>query len=86
MAECACTNFTIKMTMVLRLVARQIASGKSANIITPCGTCFELEPLIGKSSVDRKIEELVKLDDRDTECVSNTGWSELEHWMCLLNS
>ena len=45
----------------------------------PCGTCFELEPAIGKSFVDHKVEELVELDDYDTECVSNTGWSELEY-------
>ena len=77
-----------KMTMVLRLVARQIASGKISKYsllhVEPC----ELEQSIDKSSVDHKVEDLVKLDDYDTECVSKTGWpwSELEHWMCLLNS
>ena len=62
------------MTMALRCQT-------SANIITLCGTCFELEPSIGKSSVDHKVEDLVELDDYDTEQISNIGWSELENWI-----
>ena len=36
--------------------------------------------------MDHKVEDLVKLDVYDTEQVGNTGWSELEHWMQILNS
>ena len=45
-----------------------------------------LKQLIGKLSVGCKVGDLVELDDDDTECVSNTDWSELNNWMYLLNS
>ena len=44
---------------------------------------FDSEQVVYKSSVGCKVKDLVELDD--TEQVDNTGWSEVEHWLCLLN-
>ena len=61
------------------------------NICSPAldiriSTCFKQEWSTGEYSVDHKVENFVVLLAYDTKQVSNTDWSKLEHWICLLNN
>ena len=92
-SESICSNFTIKIDNSFEVSTQLIASAKSTfysvsdslhdhyPLYHPCETFFELERLIGKSSSDHEVEDWVYLDAYDTEWVSNTSWSELEHWL-----
>ena len=88
MAESICSNFTIENDNAFEV--SQDTPEKLVNIIQCLVTLSPLySPCITPSekyfeennvfSVNNKIEDSVKLDAYNTEWVSNTGWSELEH-------
>ena len=55
--------------------------------VSPRVKPFELEQLVGKSSVHCEVEDLlVMLGTYDTAWVGNSGWFTQEHWIHCLSS